>query len=81
MRMRKSLRKMIAAAFAAGSFAVMPLVSAEVKEYEGFGEYVMSDFETPDVAKQRTQARADIIITCHTIGIVKEKTTGVDANA
>ena len=51
MRIKKSLRKMIAAAFAAGSFAVMPLVSAEVKEYEGFGEYVMSDFETPDVAK------------------------------
>ena len=81
MRIKKSLRKMIAAAFAVGSFAVMPLVSAEVKEYEGFGEYVMSDFETPDVAKQRPKARADMIITCHTIGTVKEKTTGVDANA
>ena len=59
MRFKKSFRKMIAAAFAAGSFAVMPLASAEVKEYEGFGEYVMSDFETPDVAKQRAKARAE----------------------
>ena len=49
MRMKKSLRKWAAAMLAAGTFAVMPLASAEVKEYEGVGEYVMSDFETPDV--------------------------------
>ena len=58
-RIKKSFRKMMATAFAAGTFAVMPLVSAEVKEYEGVGEYVMSDFETPDVAKQRAKARAE----------------------
>ncbi len=59
MRIKKSFRMMLAAAIVAGTFAVMPLASAEVKEYEGFGEYVMSDFETPDVAKQRAKARAE----------------------
>lgn len=59
MRIKKSLRNILVAAIAAGTFAVMPLASAEVKEYEGFGEYVMSDFETPDVAKQRAKARAE----------------------
>ncbi len=33
--------------------------SAEIKTYEGVGEYVMSDFETPDVAKQRAKQRAE----------------------
>ncbi len=59
MRFKKSFRKMLAMAIAAGTFAVMPLASAEVKEYEGFGEYVMSDFETPDTAKQRAKERAE----------------------
>lgn len=59
MRIKKLFRKMLAAAVAAGIFVIMPLVSAEVREYEGFGEYVMSDFETPDIAKQRAKARAE----------------------
>lgn len=59
MRIKKSFRKMLAAAVTMGTFAVMPFVSAEVREYEGFGEYVMSDFETPDIAKQRAKARAE----------------------
>ena len=29
-----------------GEFCDYALVSAEVKEYEGFGEYVMSDYAT-----------------------------------
>ena len=33
-------------------------VHAEIKTYTGVGEYVMSDFENPDVAKQRAKARA-----------------------
>ena len=37
----------------------MPSVHAEVKIYEGYGEYYMSDFETPEVAKQRAKARAE----------------------
>ncbi len=59
MGIRKSFHTMITAALAAGIFAVMPAVSAEVREYEGVGEYVMSDFEMPDAAKQRAKARAE----------------------
>ena len=32
---------------------------AEIKTYEGIGEYVMSDFETVEVAKQRAKAYAE----------------------
>lgn len=32
---------------------------AEIKTYEGVGEYVMSDFETPEIAKQRAKQRAE----------------------
>ena len=38
---------------------VSNVASAEVKTYTGEGEYVMSDFETPDIAKQRAKARAE----------------------
>ena len=41
-----------------GQIILMGVAKAEVKSYEGEGEYVMSDFETPDVAKQRAKVRA-----------------------
>lgn len=41
------------------SFLMTSAASAEIKTYEGFGEYVMSDFETPDIAKQRAKQRAE----------------------
>ena len=34
-------------------------VNAEVRNYDGVGEYIMSDFETPDVAKQRAKLYAE----------------------
>lgn len=37
----------------------LPKVHAEIKIYDGVGEYVMSDFETPDVAKERAKQRAE----------------------
>ena len=37
----------------------MPSIHAEIKTYEGVGEYVMSDFETPDIAKERAKQRAE----------------------
>ena len=37
----------------------MPVTTAEVRNYEGVGEYVMSDFETKDAAKQRAKERAE----------------------
>ena len=39
--------------------AFLPKSHAEIKIYEGVGEYVMSDFETPDVAKERAKQRAE----------------------
>ena len=40
-------------------FCVMANVHAEIKIYEGSGEYVMSEFETLDVAKQRAKQKAE----------------------
>lgn len=40
-------------------FAVISVCNADVRDYEGIGHYVMSDFETPDIAKQRAKARAE----------------------
>ena len=36
----------------------IPIASADVCSYDGMGEYFMSDFETPDIAKQRAKMRA-----------------------
>ena len=37
----------------------MSNVSAEVQSFDGVGEYIMSDFETPDVAKTHAKERAE----------------------
>ena len=42
-----------------GGLMMAGVASAEVRTYEGVGEYVMSDFETPDIAKQRAKVRAE----------------------
>ena len=57
--MKKFLRKILAAALVAGSFFFMPNVDAEIKTYEGNGEYIMSEFETIDIAKQRAKQKAE----------------------
>lgn len=41
------------------SLTFIPIAHAEVMTYEGTGEYIMSDFETPDIAKQRAKVRAE----------------------
>ena len=51
--MKKLLAILIGGLLMAGN------ASAEIRSYEGVGEYVMSDFETPDVAKQRAKQRAE----------------------
>ena len=53
----KILRKLILILIA--SLFITSAASAEVRTYEGFGEYVMSDFETPEIAKQRAKQRAE----------------------
>lgn len=40
-------------------FLMTSAASAEIRTYEGVGEYVMSDFETPEIAKQRAKQRAE----------------------
>ena len=66
------LKKMLAVSVVLGSFAFAPnllqinnffpvvsIAHAEIKTYTGIGEYVMSDFETPDIAKQRAKQYAE----------------------
>ena len=70
MYIGKKLKKILASSVILGSFMLMSevyfndtkivsIAHAEVKTYEGVGEYVMSDFETPDTAKQRAKVRAE----------------------
>ena len=42
-----------------GLFFFMSSTSAQVQVYTGVGEYIMSDFDTPDVAKQRAKVYAE----------------------
>lgn len=51
--------KKFLAAMIVGSLLGASPVSAEVRTYDGVGEYIMSDFETPDVAKQRAKTYAE----------------------
>ena len=57
--MKNLTRKLLAATLIAGSLLVMPPVNAEVKTYEGTDEYIMSEFETLDIAKQRAKQKAE----------------------
>ena len=49
----------ILAAALSGSLFFPAVTSAEIKTYTGEGEYIMSDFETPEVAKQRAKLYAE----------------------
>ena len=51
--------KKFLAAMIVGSMLTASPASAEIKNYDGVGEYIMSDFETPDVAKQRAKLYAE----------------------
>ena len=68
---KKVLMKFLIASLAVGTVNFSPIIfhaennlqivsvaHAEIKTYEGVGEYVMSDFETPDTAKERAKQRA-----------------------
>lgn len=57
--MKKSLRKILSAALIAGSFFIVTPVDAEIRTYEGTDEYIMSEFETIDIAKQRAKQKAE----------------------
>ena len=55
---KKKFLNAMAALLIGGSFLI-PTANAEVKTYTGEGEYLMSDFETPEIAKQRAKNRAE----------------------
>ena len=59
MYIGKNLRRLIAASLVFGSLTLMPIGHAEIKTYTGVGEYIMSDFETPEIAKQRAKQYAE----------------------
>lgn len=56
---KKKLLRGILAAVIGGNLFLPSTTSAEIKTYTGTGEYIMSDFETPEVAKQRAKVYAE----------------------
>ena len=50
---------MIVSSAILSSLTFMPIVHAEIKSYDGTGEYIMSEFETLDIAKQRAKQKAE----------------------
>lgn len=70
--MKKFLALMI------GGLLIANVANAEVRTYEGVGEYVMSDFETPDIAKQRAKTRAEAAAQEKAGVFVKSNTKVVD---
>lgn len=58
--MQRMFKKVIVASVCMlAMFGNAQVSQAEVRTYDGVGEYIMSDFETPDIAKQRAKARAE----------------------
>ena len=51
------MKKILAATL--GLFMFATGANAEIRTYEGEGIYVMSDFETPEIAKERAKSRAE----------------------
>ena len=56
---KKKLAQGILAAVIGGNLFFPAITSAEIRTYEGVGEYIMSDYETPEVAKQRAKVYAE----------------------
>ena len=55
---KKNFLRATAALIIGGNFFISETANAEVRIYDGEGEYIMSDFETPEIAKQRAKNRA-----------------------
>ena len=53
------MKKFLAAAIIAGNLFFMPTSHAEIKTYVGTDEYIMNEFETIDIAKQRAKQKAE----------------------
>lgn len=70
------MKKFLAAFLTAGSLLFASPVNAEIQTYEGTDEYIMSEFETPDVAKQRAKQKAERMA-IESAGVFVESTTEV----
>ena len=55
----KKFFKFVSTIFVVSVLLMVSMVNAEIKMYDGVGKYVMSDFETPEIAKQRAKLRAE----------------------
>ena len=70
------MKKFLTALLAAGTLLFASNVNAEIQVYEGTDEYIMSEFETPDVAKQRAKQKAERMA-IEKAGVFIESTTEV----
>ncbi|MBR6711856.1 MAG: tetratricopeptide repeat protein [Selenomonadaceae bacterium] len=70
------MKRFLTVLLIAGNLFFMPAASAEIKTYDGVGEYIMSDFETFDVAQQRAKQRAEQNA-CEQAGVYVESRTEV----
>ena len=55
---KKLLAGLMSASLAIGSLLFTPTASAEVRTYEGIGEYELGDFDQPDIAMKKAKERA-----------------------
>lgn len=74
--MIKNFRRALSALLIVAGLLTASIVHAEVKTYEGVGEYFMSDFETFDIAQQRAKQRAERDA-CEKAGVYVESRTEV----
>ena len=70
------MKKFLATLLIAGSLFLMPTADAVVQTYEGTDEYIMSEFETIDIAKQRAKQKAERVAQ-ESAGVFVEGTTEV----
>lgn len=70
------MKKFLIALLVVGNLFFTSVANAEIKTYEGVGEYLMSDFETFDVAQQRAKQRAEQNA-CEQAGVYVESRTEV----
>ena len=70
------MKKFLTALLAAGTLFFSSNVDAEIRTYEGTDEYIMSEFETIDIAKQRAKQKAERVA-IESAGVFVESTTEV----
>ena len=70
------MKKFLATLLTAGTLLFASTADAEIRTYEGSDEYIMSEFETIDIAKQRAKQKAERVAV-ESAGVFVESTTEV----